>query len=160
MKKFIYLALALFALPFALTSCSDDDDLPNVDYTISIADGYLDPATNTIYVVQGNTLRIESLSVKNLDSDKPATLNYADYYWDYEYIGGTQIIPFAYNIDVTEATPVGQHLLTIKTMVLAVDKEPGVGIVNYPVQVVASEDDMPGTATSRSFTVSPGFKSR
>ena len=61
MKKFIYLAIALIALPFALTSCSDDDDLPNVDYTIEIAGGVMDQTDNQIYVVQGDTLTIESL---------------------------------------------------------------------------------------------------
>ncbi len=158
MKKFIYLAIALIALPFALTSCSDDDDLPNVDYTIAISGGVMDQTDNVIYVVQGDTLNIESLGVKNLDSNKVAAITGADYYWDYTWLGASTLPPYGFSIAVTDATPVGKHLLQIKTGVVAVDKEPAIGIVAYEVNVVADAADLPNTATGRSFTVTPGMK--
>ncbi len=158
MKKFIYLAIALIALPFALTSCSDDDDLPNVDYTIAISGGVMDQTDNVIYVVQGDTLNIESLGVKNLDSNKVAAITGADYYWDYTWLGASTLPPYGFSIAVTDATPVGKHLLQIKTGVVAVDKEPAIGIVAYEVNVVADAGDLPNTATGRSFTVTPGMK--
>jgi len=144
MKRIFYLTLALFALPFVVTSCSDDDDLPNVDYKIQISGGYMDPTDNVIYIEQGNTLTIESLGVVNLDSDKPAMINNARYYWDYIFLGDSWIQPFTFSVDVDRDTPVGDHLLSIKTQVLAVDKEVAVGIVNYTVRVVDNPDDIPG----------------
>lgn len=158
MKKFLSLAIILLALPFAFTSCSDKDDLPNVDYTISIAGGVMDQATGTIYVVQGDTLEIESLSVTNLDSNKEAAITGAEYYWDYNFIGNSPLPPYGFDIVVSDGVSLGEHLLTIRTGVVAVDKEPAVGIVNYTVQVVESEDQLPGNANSRSYTVVPGLK--
>lgn len=156
MKKIIYLTLALIALPFVMTSCSDDDDLPNVDYKIEVSGGYIDPTDNVIYIEKGNTLTIESLSVVNLDSDKPALINNALYYWDYIFLGEVRLQPFTFSIDVDDDTPVGDHLLSIKTQVLAVDKELGVGVVNYTVRVVDSPDDIPSTAISDTGIDTPG----
>lgn len=158
MKKFIYLAIALMALPFALTSCSDDDDLPNVDYSIAISGGVYNQDDNTIYVVKGDTLKIDSIGVQNLDSNKPAAITGADYYWDYAWLGASMLPPYGYNIVITDATPVGKHLLQIKTGVVAVDKAPGVGIVAYQVNVVADSTDLPATAAGHSLTVTPGMK--
>lgn len=159
MKKIIYLALALVALPFALTSCSDDDDLPNVDYNIAISGGVMNQTDNTIYVVRGDTLVIDALTVTNLDSNKAAAITGADYYWDYTWLGASTLPPYGFSIKVTDATPLGNHLLQIKTGVVAVDKEPAIGIVAYDVKVVADSTELPSTATSKAITVKPGMKS-
>lgn len=158
-KKFLPLALLLLALPFVLSSCSNDDDLPNVDYTLQFSGGVLDQQTGFIYVVRGETLEIESLSVRNLDSNKNAAITGAEYFWDYQFLGSSPMPPYGFNITIGDETALGEHQLTIRTGVVAVDKEPAVGIVNYTVVVVEDESDLPVTAVSRSVTTVPGLKS-
>lgn len=146
MKKIIYLTLALIALPFVLTSCSDEDDLPNVDYVIEVSGGYIDKTDGVIYAVRGTTLRVESLSVINLDSNKPAVINHVQYYWDFIYLRDVWLAPYKIDIEIDKNIPLGRHKLTAKTEVLAVDKELAIGVVDYTVKVVESEDDIPETA--------------
>lgn len=141
MKKILPLVILLVALPFAISSCSDDNDLPNVDYSISFSGATLDSATGTLYVTQGDTLNVESITVSNLESDKTAAVTGAQYYWDYNLIGNSPLPPFGYKIYVSDLTPVGEHQLTIRVGVVAVDKSPAIGIVNYPVKVVAAPSD-------------------
>lgn len=157
-KKFLPIALLVFALPFVLSSCSNDDDLPNIDYTLQLSGGVLDQNTGNIYVVRGETLQIESISVRNLDSNKTAAITGAEYFWDYNFIGNSHVPPYGFDITVSDETALGEHQLTIRTGVVAVDKEPAVGIVNYTVVVVESAADLPSTAVSRSITTVPGLK--
>lgn len=150
MKKFLFLLLA--ALPLVFTACSDDDDLPNVDMTISLENGaYLD---GTLYVVQGENLTISGITVKNLESGKAAMITSADYYWDGYFLGTAIQPPFAFEIETTDKTPVGRHSLEIVSPLYAVDKDLAIAVLAYPVQVVASEDDMPDQGTT-TFSGSP-----
>ena len=139
----------LFALPlaFTTTSCSDDDDLPNVEMSITVSGA--ECIDGTIYVVQGNTLNIESINVTNNEPDKAATITSADYYWDYRLIGTAMLPPYGFKIETVktegdiEGTPLGEHLLQIEAPLLAVDKEVATAILVYKVVVVASEDEIP-----------------
>ncbi len=158
-KKLLPLALLLMALPFVLSSCTNDDDLPNIDYSLQLSGGVYDQTNGYIYVVRGETLEIESISVRNLDSNKNAAITGAEYFWDYNFLGNSPMPPYGFNITISDQTALGEHQLTIRTGVVAVDKEPAVGIVNYTVVVVESEDDLPASAVSRSFTTVPGMKS-
>lgn len=154
MKKIfsIALVLAAVALPAMLTSCSNDDDIPNVSFNLAVAGGELDQNTGTIYIVQGDTLNIESLSVTNLDSDKAAAVTDAQYFWDYNFLGGTPIAPYKFTIVTNDNTPLGDHVLSIKANVVAVDKAPAVAVVDYPVVVVADSTQLPTTNLTTSMT--------
>lgn len=143
MKKTLAYALLAVALPLAVTSCSDDDSLPNVDYNIAISGGVIDDGT--IYVVQGDTLAVTSLSVTNNESGKAAAITDAQYFWDYNFIGANPFAPYGFKIVINDAIPTGGHDLSIKCGVVAVDKEPAIGVVNYPVMVVADSTQMPAT---------------
>lgn len=157
MKKFFLFALVLSGLAFVATSCDDDDDLPNVDFSVSISGA--ENIDGTIYVVQGDTLSIDSLGVTNVGSNKPAAITGAEYYWDYAWIGTSAIQPYGFNIVTTPATRLGNHLLQIKTGVVAVDKAPGVAILAYNVNVVADSSEIPATpAPVNTFSVSHGMK--
>ena len=158
MKKFLTYALAIIALPFAVSSCSDDNDLPNVDYSIAISGAVVNDSTGTIYVAQGDTLNIESITVKNLESDKNAAVTDAEYYWDYNFIGNSPLPPYGYKIYVSDQTPLGDHELTIRMGVVAVDKSPAVGIVSYNVVVVENDSTATTPATQLS-TGNVGIKS-
>lgn len=155
MKRTHLWAFATLLLPLFFVSCSNDNDLPNVNYNIQLGGGAkLNPDDGTIYVMQGDTLAIKSLAVTNNESGKSAAITDAQYYWDYNYIGGNPFAPYNFNIYITDETPVGGHNLTIQCSVVAVDKTPAVGVIDYPVVVVADSTQMPTTQlTSISTTV-------
>lgn len=138
MKKLFY--LLLLALPvIGMNSCDDDDDVPNVSLSATI-----DGATrvdNTLYVVSGDTLDIESINLID-NTKKGAVIGSASYFWDYYRLGGTIVAPYGMDID-TEGVPVGNHLLQIRVSIYAVDYSPCVGYMEYPVKIVASENDIP-----------------
>mgnify|MGYP007103219185 CR=1 FL=1 len=146
MKKLFYL-LILAVLPAALlSSCSDDDDLPQVDFTLSIEGGSY--ADGVIYVVQGQNLTIESITVTNMESNKGAMITSASYYWDGYYLGAAIQPPYGFEIETTDQTPIGRHTLEIVSPLYAVDKELATSVLVYTVQVVASEDEIPNEGTN------------
>ena len=159
MKKILSFALIFGLLSFFVSSCSDDNDLPNVDYQIKVSGGVIDENTGEIYVVRGTTFTIDELTVTNVDSDKEAAITYAEYYWDYYFLGQSPLPPFTYNIAVTDEAKLGKHVLSIRTGIVAVDKEPAVGLITYTVVVVESEEDLPDNGSQTSVTtVKPGTK--
>ncbi|MCM1068163.1 MAG: hypothetical protein NC418_11380 [Muribaculaceae bacterium] len=151
MKKF--LTMMLMALPLlGLTACHDDDDVPDVDFNIAIenavrADGYL-------YVVQGETMEVASIEVKNNDAGKPAMITAANYYWDYRYIGSSIEPPYGMEIEISETTPTGEHLLEIECPLFAEDKAAATAIVSFNVKVVSDQSELPDTG-EQTFTVHP-----
>ncbi|MDE6136660.1 MAG: hypothetical protein K2F97_04225 [Muribaculaceae bacterium] len=145
-KAFLYLLL-LASLPvIGLTACSDDgDDLPDVNFSLDIAGGV--SIDGVIYVVEGEDLVINSVSVTNNESDKSAIITAATYYWDAYRLGTSAVPPYGFTIHIAEGTAIGKHELAIECPVYAVDKSPAVANVFYTVQVVESADDIPDNAT-------------
>lgn len=142
MKKSFFYLLLLAALPIlGFTSCSDDDDLPNVDFSLEISGGV--SVDGVIYVVQGDTLSIDAVNVTNVDSDKSALITAATYYWDAFRLGISTLPPYGFEIVTGEGTSLGKHELAIECPVYAVDKSPAIANVFYPVQIVADEADIP-----------------
>lgn len=145
MKKYLYLFI-LAVLPAVLAACSDDNDLPQVDFTLSIEGGtYVD---GNLYVVQGQNLTIESITVTNTESNKGAMITSASYYWDGYYLGAAIQPPYGFEIETTDQTPVGRHVLEIVSPLYAVDKTMATSVLVYNVNVVASEDDIPQGGTT------------
>lgn len=144
MKKTFYAILALAAVTLGgATACSDTNDLPDVSYNISLSGGQLNAANGTLYVVRGDTLKIDSISVTNNEPGKAAAITDAAYYWDYNFIGVNPFMPYGYKIYIDPATPTGGHDLSIKLNVVAVDKTPAFGIVDYPVIVLSDSTQLP-----------------
>lgn len=145
MKKFIYL-LALLVPALALVSCHDDDnDVPNVDFTINFENAVR--VDGTLYVVKGESLKITGIDVENNEPGKGAMITAATYYWDGYYIGATVQPPFGFEYNIGENVPVGKHQIEIECPLFAVDKSPATAIVYMYVQVVASEEEIPGQGT-------------
>lgn len=152
MKKILSLLLLTLPLAMGFTACSDDDDLPDVNMSITVSNAT--KIGDVIYVVQGDTLYIDSIAVVNNEAGKAAAITAATYYWDYQPLGTSMIPPYGFAI-VTAApegefagTPVGKHLLQIETPLLAVDKQLATAVLVYTVEVVASKDDIPTTTPS------------
>lgn len=154
MKRLFYLFICALPLMF-VSSCDDDNDLPDVDFIIDITDGvYKD---GNIYVVAGEDLTIKSIQVVNNEQGRNAIISYADYYWDYLRIAQSIVPPFGAEIQIGEDTPLGKHLLEIYAPVYAEDKTPSFAVLNYPVIVVESADEIPGDGVT-SFTDAPAIK--
>lgn len=141
MKKLYYLLLALPLAFFA--SCDNDDDLPEVDMSVEMSGGMI--SDGVIYMVQGDTLSVESVSVKSL-TDKPATAGATTYFWDYRPAATVIAAPYTMEFD-TALTPVGNHLLQIQTGVYQVDKTAAFVVLSYKVKVVESAEEIPEGAT-------------
>ena len=116
MKKLLY--LLILALPLVvMNSCDDDDDVPNVSLSATI-----DGATrvdNTLYVVSGETLDIESINIID-NTKKGAVIGSASYFWDYYRLGGTIVAPYGmenYTQDITFC----KNILQIKIIKYSVD---------------------------------------
>jgi hypothetical protein len=155
MKKLFYLFAMALPLAFCASSCDDDDDLPDVE--ISVAFSGCQNVDGTLFVVQGDTLSIDSVTVTNLEKGKAAVLTSATYYWDAVCLGTAIVQPYSFKIATSTLTAVGEHLLQIETPILAVDKSAAVGIVSYNVQVVADSLDIPGDSVSDPIVQAPNL---
>ncbi|MBD5186224.1 MAG: hypothetical protein HDS92_06420 [Bacteroidales bacterium] len=143
MKRFYYFLLALLPV-IALSSCSSEDDLPDVEMSVTYS-GATD-IDNVLYVVQGNVLSIDALTVTPVDASKKATIGATAYYWNYQYVGTTIREPFGMSFD-TATMPVGDYVLQINSTVYQVDKSVGQAYFTYLVKIVANESDVPGAVT-------------
>lgn len=150
MKKYLYLLLLLPAMGLAFTSCDDDNDLPDVDFDVTISGGL--KFDDGLYVVQGDELVIESIAVTNNDSSKDAAIGTPSFYWDGYLLGISPEPPYSFAIATDENTPVGRHVLEITCPVYAVDKSIATALLGYNVTVVASSDDMPQQGGTTTFT--------
>lgn len=141
MKKYLLSLLALLPMAVMFSACSDENDLPDVDFNITY-----EGATNVdgvLYVVQGEPFEITGITVTNREEGKGAGISVAEYYWDYIYVGTNIQPPYGFRFDVTENTPVGRHQLDIQSTVFAVDKTIANALCSFPVQVVSSADEIP-----------------
>lgn len=154
MKKIFYFLLAVLPLCF-MASCDDDNNLPDVDVSITIDGGVR--VDGMIYVVQGDTLSVESINVINREQGKNAVITSATYSWDYLYAGISPVAPFGASF-ATDNMQLGKHLLQIECPLFAVDKSPANLYMAYKVDIVASADDIPQGEASTVFTDRPGIK--
>ena len=147
----------LAVLPLALSSCHDDNDLPDVDFHFefsgaSVVDG-------TIYVVQGETFKIESITVTNNEQGKGAMITGASYYWDGYYLGASIEPPYGFEIEVDDQVQAGFHSLEVTAPLYAVDKEVATSLVAFKVKVVEGVDEIPAEGTT-GYNVTPSVSDK
>lgn len=153
MKRLNFLALALVAmLPLIFTSCSNDDDLPEVNLAVAFSGA--SENDGTLYVMQGDNLVIDGLTVTPVSGSKKATLGATAYYWDYQFLGTSIMEPFGLSIN-TERLPVGKYLLQINTTVFQVDKSVGIAYISLPVVVVTADEMPKGARQSQGGIITP-----
>lgn len=146
------LCLCTLAL-ISFTSCSNDDDLPDVSFDIEFDDAVI--KDGILYVHQNSTFEIESVKVINNDPEKAVTLTGVSYYWDYEFLGANGVKPYGFEVTVGPKVPTGEHFLEMYTEVLAVDKSPAQALITYRVVVLPADEDLPGDVDSD--IQAPGF---
>lgn len=140
MKKIMWLLLAL-PLMAVMTSCHDDDDLPDVILTVNYENAV--NVDEVLYVVQGDTLIIDSVAVSPATPQgKAVQLLGVSYRWNGWLVGTTLIPPFSAGIPTTNFAP-ADYILGMECPVIQIDKTPGTAFITRKVRVVASEDDIP-----------------
>lgn len=165
MKKLFYL---LLVLPLALmASCSDDDDLPQVDLTLTMSgvtqyedafyaiggaaadDEAATPQADTEVDGDEETLpegviTIDGLTAKSLTNQNAAVANTV-YFLDGYLLRPSFDTPYVCAINAS-ALPVGTHTLSVTTNVLQEDKSIANAALNFPLKIVASAEDLPAGA--------------
>ena len=138
MKKLLYL---LVALPLFLTSCHDDNDLPNFNVQVEFGDG-ADVSKGVITVEQGTPLVIESVAPVDYDASNIA-FGTVTYILDYGVGVSTNVAPFGIALE-TGDLPVGRHLLQITFPVFAVDYSVCRAVVSYELIITEPAGDEEG----------------
>ncbi|MCM1369813.1 MAG: hypothetical protein NC204_05510 [Candidatus Amulumruptor caecigallinarius] len=139
MKHAIIYTIILLSI-LGLTSCSDDNDGPDVDITIAY-DNVVEEGSR-IYVVEGTPLIIKGIYVESANGSA-AAISGVNYYWNYCNVGFSNTAPFSFNFDTSYLRP-GNYILGMKFNVLQVDKSIAVASIVQNVTVVASAEDLPG----------------
>ncbi len=159
MKKLIYL---LFLLPLCLLVSCDDNDLPDVDFNVTL--GNVVVHDNMLYGVLESIPSVEGISVVSANGNSAALA-------DVKYYVTSQAMPVP-SLDGYSNTPPfacrflpgtfaeGVNSLAMTMLVLQVDKSLATGNLQLYITVVPTVDDLPegcgelGNVT-RSFTVHP-----
>lgn len=165
MKKLFYLLLMLPLAFFA--SCSDDDDLPQVDLTLTLSG--VTQYDDAFYAVKAETsdigteavatdtedgkddetlpegvITIDSFTAQSLNG-KDASVANVTFFIDGLFVPPSFNTPYVCAIS-TENLPVGTHTLSVTANVLQVDKSIANAALNYPLKIVASAEELPAGA--------------
>lgn len=149
MKKLLSM---LFVLPLIalMVSCDDDDkNIPDVSLSIDYSGATLNDGV--LYVVQGDTLSIDSLIITPAPGTGKAIFGNVTYSVDGIPFYRVGISPWDVSI-ITDNMSLGTHTLGVSAQIFQVDKSVGFGIFTYKFEVVASPDDQPDDTGSGSDT--------
>lgn len=158
MKKLILFLLPVLAT-VAMTSCSNDDELPQVKASIDYAGAVEDDGT--FYVKLGDDLSITSITVTPEAGYGKATLGATAYYWNYAYLATTIEEPFGMTLPTSEM-PEGDYVLQIRSTVFQENRSVGLAYFSFPVKIVKDYPENPGSGPRvvPSGTVSPDVDMR
>lgn len=155
MTKNIFKLLALLTIPTLFISCSDKNDIPDVDITITI-NNVVD-YQGKLYIIQGDTLDINSIDIKG-NEGKNAIITEATYAWDYHPLGTNIVPPYGLRI-LTNNAATGAHLITISFTIVQKNKPVSYAGLNYDVIIVPDAASLPeGTQPGHAiinYTISP-----
>ncbi len=145
MKKH-FLPLMLLALPLLfLSSCNDDEDLPNVDITVSFEGLY--QADGQLYAVRDIPLKINSITVTPVGATKEAALGSVRYYCNGVFQGTSVLSPYEASFNVTDV-PDGPNVLGLEMGVFQVDKSVAWANLEFKFYVVDDEASLPDGAVA------------
>lgn len=140
MKNLLY---ALAALPLLLLgSCSDDNDLPDVNINVDMTGLY--ESQGDLYLVSGDNVTINSISVTSLNG-KPATLGRVDMFWNDVLQSSSIVEPYSITFNTENLRP-GISLLTLQMGVYQEDKTASWAVLQYDIHVVLSQSELPPDA--------------
>ena len=142
MKKLLYL---LLVLPFAMmvSSCSNDNDLPNVDITMSFDNAVV--KDGTVYVLQGEEFSITGLTTKAVDSNQQSAIVNVRYFWNGYPAPGLTWSNFPMEINMAEMPQPesGNNILGLNATLLETDKSMSYCTLRIPIKAVEKVEDLP-----------------
>lgn len=142
MKKLLYL---LLVIPFAMmvSSCSDDNDLPNVDVTMSFDNAVV--KDGTVYVIQDSVFSITGLTTKSVDSNKQSAIVNVRYFWNGIPAPGLTWSNFPMEIDMAQMPQPesGNNILGLDATLLETDKSISYCSIRIPIKAVEDEAALP-----------------
>ncbi len=144
MKKILFSLLMALPVIF-LASCDNDDDLPDVAFNIEYSGGTI--SDNQLYVVQGDTLRVDSVWVTPQNNSKNAAILSVNYRLDGWLIASVPFQPFKCTIPTASLEP-GTYVLGIQAPVIQVDKTPATAFTSRTVTIVTDASQIPATGRS------------
>lgn len=139
-----YLAAILLPIAaiFFLSSCSDDNDLPDVDISMTYSGAV--KVDGTLYASNEEPMQITSLSATAVRPDKNAAITGVTYSLDGWVVAVTNQPPFAVEFDTSSLQP-GRHLLTMSMTVAEEGCELAVAYQAVTLQIVPTDADIPAT---------------
>lgn len=145
MKKILYFLLVVPMLAFMSQSC-DDNDTPDVNFHMAFVDATV--YDGDIYVVQGDTLKVDSAWVTAVSTSHKAELLPPV---NYEIAGVgrfvTNFAPYRFAI-ATDSLEVGTYQFAIMGRVAEVNCALGIGVAQSTLNVVANRSDIPTGPTA------------
>ena len=140
MKRIIYFLCAIAIA--TLTSCSDDNDLAQVDVNIEISG--ITVVDNVLYTIEGENVTLENTTVNSLTA-QPAIIQRVAYSLDYTLLLPEFGKPFTASFS-TEGLRIGKHLLGMEGVILQVDKTLTPIRTQLPLIIVEKKEDLPENA--------------
>lgn len=139
MKKLFYLLLVPLAF---LMSCSDDNDVKEVNMTLTLSG--VTQYDNTFYTVVGENIVIDSFTAK-AENGKDAGFANVVYYLNGMPLDSGLGVPFDGVISTENLTP-GTYTLSMAGKLLVVDSSVMNFAASYKIVVVESQEDLPANA--------------
>lgn len=144
MKKIFNLLLLMLPLAF-LASCSNDDDFPEVDLTLTLSNVYQDESNGNLYVVEDQEENpvIDSFSAKSLISGKEAAVTNVFFSLNNMVrLFGTVEEPAKVVIPI-DMMRSNKNYLNVSATVLQVDKSMASCFLDVPVYLVEKVENLP-----------------
>ena len=142
MKKLFYL---LLVIPFAMmvSSCSNENDLPNVKITMSFDNAAVEDGT--VYVLEGETFSITGISTKAVDTNQQSAIANVRYFWNgYPAPEWTwSEMPIEINMAEMPQPESRKNLIGIEATLLETDKSMSYCSLRIPVVAVDAVEDLP-----------------
>lgn len=137
MKKLFYL---LFLLPFSLLTSCDKDDFQPFDMTLTLSG--VTQYDGNFYVVAGDNVTIENVSVKTL-GDKATAITNVMFYVDNVPLYNVPWSPAVPATFSTSNLPAGRHTIQVAGNLLQVDQSIQDFIATYSLIIVDSSENLP-----------------
>lgn len=152
MKKLLYL---LLVIPFAMmvSSCSDDNDLPNVDITMTFDNAAV--KDGSVYVLADDVFSITGLTTKAVDSNQQSAIVNVKYFWNGIPAPGLTWSSFPMEVNMEEMPLVekGANILGLQATLLETDKSMAYTAINLPIVAVENEEALPEGLTLGEATI-------
>lgn len=139
MKKLSFMLLIL-PLMAVMASCSDDDDRPSVNITLTYGNATV--VNDTVYVVRPDTFKIESVKVTATRKDKVATNGTVIYRFPGYLPVASAFAPYGCEI-ITENLPLGTYTMSLEMPIMEEGCELATAVTYINVKLVDSPDKIP-----------------